>query len=234
MSRFLTKPVVALPSEGMRVYAWTIVSGVEPRRFATYRQAPIMTDSIKQRQERARLQDEMAQLVARVNEKDREAFAALFAYYAPRLKSFMLRRSADPEAAEELVQETMLAVWNRAGQYSPGKGSVTAWIYTIARNLRIDRLRRQPAQTFYDIEDYDEPSAEPNSEDKLIQVQRDAQIADAVEDLPKEQLEVISLSYLDDLTQAEIAERLEVPLGTVKSRMRLAYEKLRERLGGRM
>ncbi len=174
----------------------------------------------------------MAALVARIAKGDREAFATLFNYYAPRLKSFMLRRSADPETAEELVQETMLAVWNRASSFSPAKGSVTTWIYTIARNLRIDRLRRQPAQTFYDIDDFDEPSAEPSTEERLIQNESEAQIASAIEALPKEQLDVISLSYVDDLSQSEIAERLDVPLGTVKSRMRLAYQKLRDALGG--
>ncbi|WP_239024976.1 sigma-70 family RNA polymerase sigma factor [Rhodoligotrophos defluvii] len=193
-----------------------------------------MTDSIKQRQGNGRLQDEMAALVARVAKGDRDAFANLFAYYAPRLKSFMLRRVADADTAEELVQETMLTVWNKAASFSPAKGSATAWIYTIARNLRIDRLRRQPAQTFYDVDDYDEPSAEPTGEERLIQNEREAQIADAIEALPKDQLDVISLSYVDDLSQAEIAERLDVPLGTVKSRMRLAYQKLRESLGGRM
>ncbi|WP_342643152.1 sigma-70 family RNA polymerase sigma factor [Rhodoligotrophos ferricapiens] len=191
-----------------------------------------MTDSIKQFQGNGRLQDEMAALVARIAKGDREAFATLFNYYAPRLKSFMLRRSADPETAEELVQETMLAVWNRASSFSPAKGSVTTWIYTIARNLRIDRLRRQPAQTFYDIDDFDEPSAEPSTEERLIQNESEAQIASAIEALPKEQLDVISLSYVDDLSQSEIAERLDVPLGTVKSRMRLAYQKLRDALGG--
>lgn len=193
-----------------------------------------MTDDIKHEQDNLRLQDEMAKRVARVTEGDREAFAELFAYYAPRLKSFMMRRSADAETAEELVQETMLAVWNRAAQYSPAKGSVTAWIYTIARNLRIDRLRRQPAETIYDIDDYEEKSDEPSGEDQLLSRERDEQITNALKGLPKDQLDVISLSYLDDLTQAEIADRLKVPLGTVKSRMRLAYQKLRDVLGDRM
>jgi len=193
-----------------------------------------MTDDIKHEQDNLRLQDEMAKRVARVAEGDREAFAELFAYYAPRLKSFMMRRSADAETAEELVQETMLAVWNRAAQYSPAKGSVTAWIYTIARNLRIDRLRRQPAETIYDIDDFEEKSDEPSGEDQLLSRERDEQITNALKGLPKDQLDVISLSYLDDLTQAEIADRLKVPLGTVKSRMRLAYQKLRDVLGDRM
>jgi len=195
---------------------------------------PDMTDDIKHEQDNLRLQDEMAKRVARVAEGDREAFAELFAYYAPRLKSFMMRRSADAETAEELVQETMLAVWNRAAQYSPAKGSVTAWIYTIARNLRIDRLRRQPAETIYDIDDFEEKSDEPSGEDQLLSRERDEQITNALKGLPKDQLDVISLSYLDDLTQAEIADRLKVPLGTVKSRMRLAYQKLRDVLGDRM
>lgn len=192
-----------------------------------------MTDHIKHQQDNRRLQDEMSRRVALIAKGDREAFAEFFGYYAPRLKSFMMRRSADAETAEELVQETMLAVWNRAGQYSTAKGSVTAWLYTIARNLRIDRLRKQPAQTMYDIDDYEEKSDEPTGEEQLLTRERDEQVSQALDGLPKEQFDVISLSYLDDLTQAEIADRLNVPLGTVKSRMRLAYQKLRDVLGDR-
>ncbi|MGF7163065.1 RNA polymerase sigma-70 factor (ECF subfamily) [Rhodoligotrophos appendicifer] len=192
-----------------------------------------MTDDTKQRQDNPLLQHAMASLVANVAKGDREAFAQLFSHYAPRLKGFMMRKGVDADVAEELVQETMLAVWNKARLYSPGKGSVTTWIYTIARNLRIDRLRRQSAEIFYDIDDYDEASDEPSSEEELIRHEQETQVADAIETLPKDQLDVISLAYVDDLSQAEIAERLEVPLGTVKSRMRLAYQKLREALGNR-
>ena len=193
-----------------------------------------MTDDTKQRQDSGLLQHAMAELVIRIAKGDREAFATLFSHYAPRLKSFMMHRGADPEMAEELVQETMLSVWNKAGLYTPAKGSVTTWIYTIARNLRIDRLRRQSPQVFYDIDDYDEASDEPTSEEALIRHEQEAQIADALETLPKDQLDVISLAYVDDLSQAQIAERLEVPLGTVKSRMRLAYQKLRQTLEGQV
>lgn len=173
----------------------------------------------------------MAELVARIaDRRDRDAFARLFHHYGPKLKSFMMRRGADAEAAEDMVQEAMIAVWNKAGQYAPGRGSVTTWIYTIARNLHIDRMRRQSPFHFTDIARYDMPDGEPGGDERVISRERDARVTDALRALPDEQGEVIRLAYLDDLTQSAIAERLGLPLGTVKSRMRLAYHRLREAL----
>lgn len=173
----------------------------------------------------------MAELVARIaGHRDRDAFARLFRHYGPKLKSFMMRLGADAEAAEDMVQEAMIAVWNKAELYAPARGSVTTWIYTIARNLHIDRMRRQSPFHFADIARYDMPDGEPGGDERVIRRERDARVKEALRALPDEQGEVIRLAYLHDLTQSAIADRLGLPLGTVKSRMRLAYHRLREAL----
>jgi RNA polymerase sigma-70 factor, ECF subfamily len=161
---------------------------------------------------------------------DREAFAELFDRFAPRLKGFMMRKGASAELAEDLVQEAMLLIWTKAGLYDPAKGSVMGWVYTVARNLRIDRLRRDSTMALTVLEDYDEASEEPGGDEILQRKEEDLHVAQALKDIPPEQREVLILSYVEDMPQTEIAERLSLPLGTVKSRMRLAYHRLRKAL----
>ena len=171
----------------------------------------------------------MADFLQRIAERgDVEAFRKLFQAYAPRIKSYMMRQGADPATAEELAQETLMTVWRKAGLYSGEKGSATTWIFTIARNLRIDRLRRE--FTWVSLPDgYDqEPSADALPDDLLSEQERKARVQVALAGLPADQHEVVVLSYIEGLSHSEIAERLSVPLGTVKSRMRLAYHKIRE------
>ena len=175
--------------------------------------------------------EELGALVAAVAQsRDRAAFARLFAYFAPRLKAFMMKKGADPATAEDLVQETMIAIWNKAPLYVEGRGAVSTWVFTIARNLRIDRLRRENNHHYADIDDYDEPSDDPGSDELLMDRQAGDRLREALAELPEEQMEVIRLAYVDDLAQSEIASRLRLPLGTVKSRMRLAYGRLRQKL----
>jgi RNA polymerase sigma-70 factor, ECF subfamily len=162
--------------------------------------------------------------------RDRAAFAQLFDSYAPRVKSFMMRKGANPDQAEDLVQETMIAVWSKAGLYASDRGGVSTWIFTIARNLRIDRLRREKSNMFTDIEDYDAESNDAAQDDAMNRTQEDAQVARALAQIPAEQRELLILSYVEDLPQSEIATRLQIPLGTVKSRMRLAYNRMRKLL----
>ncbi len=162
--------------------------------------------------------------------KDREAFAALFDHFAPRVKSFMMRKGASSEQAEDLVQETMIAVWSKAALYVAERGSVATWIFTIARNLRIDRLRREKSNQFTDLDDYDAPSDAPGQDEALHRLQEDSAVAQALAQIPSEQRELLILSYVEDLPQSEIAARLQIPLGTVKSRMRLAYRRLKKLL----
>lgn len=172
----------------------------------------------------ARLMSDVAQ------RRDKQAFAEIFEYFGPRLKAFMMRKGADAEQAEDLAQEAMIAVWNKADKYAVSKGGVTTWIFAIARNLRIDRLRRERSALYYDIDDYDEPSSDPIS-DEVVSTNQEAKIiASALSALPEEQQQIMVMAFMEDRTQAEIAALLDLPLGTVKSRMRLAYRKMSEAL----
>jgi RNA polymerase sigma-70 factor (ECF subfamily) len=161
---------------------------------------------------------------------DRAAFAELFDAFAPRVKTFIIRKGASPDLAEDLVQETMINVWTKAGYYDPAKGSVLTWIFTIARNLRIDRIRRESSRPVSELGDFDPPSEAPASEEILARKDEARSVARALSKIPPEQMEILTLSFIEDLPQAEIARRLKLPLGTVKSRMRLAYGHLRKTL----
>jgi RNA polymerase sigma-70 factor, ECF subfamily len=176
-------------------------------------------------------QVDLGGLLARVaTTQDRDAFAKLFDHFAPRLKSFMQRKGTSAELAEDLVQETMIAVWTKAPQYSPERGAASTWVFTIARNLRIDRLRRESSAHFVDLEGFDAPSEDSSGDENLNRSQEDDHVARALEQIPPEQRQLLILSYVEDVTQVMIAERLKLPLGTVKSRMRLAYRRLRKLL----
>lgn len=139
----------------------------------------------------------------------------------------LMRQGADKETAEEIAQETMLTIWSKSHQYSRDKGSVSAWVYTIARNLRIDRVRKQAIwqRCYEEFETIERLRTTPD-EPRFWEHERN-EIDGALGGLPPEQLQVIQLSFVDGLSQAQIAARLALPLGTVKSRMRLAFDKLR-------
>ena len=173
----------------------------------------------------------MADLLQRVAANgDVEAFRALFEAYAPRVKSYMLRQGADPATAEELAQETLLAVWRKAGLYSDEKGSATTWIFTIARNLRIDRLRKEVVWQPLPENNEERPSEDPAPDEELSERERAERVRAMLGELPPDQSEVVTLAFLEGLSHSEIAKRLDLPLGTVKSRMRLAYQKIRDAL----
>ncbi|MDX2289671.1 MAG: sigma-70 family RNA polymerase sigma factor [Hyphomicrobiaceae bacterium] len=171
----------------------------------------------------------MIELLQRVAERrDAEAFAELFQSFAPRVKAYMIRQGADPATAEEVAQETLLTVWRKAGLYSGEKGSATTWIFTIARNLRIDRLRREMAfQELPEGRD-EEPSSDTPPDEAVSEKERRVRVREALSKLPEDQQQVVILSYIEGLSHSEIAQRLDLPLGTVKSRMRLAYQKIRD------
>ena len=167
------------------------------------------------------------QLKKIAQDRDVSAFQHLFLTYGPKVRSMMLRQGADRETADEIVQDTMLAVWRKSHLFAESKGSIATWIYTIARNLRIDRVRRQIVwqgfcENFETVPSEDEPADE-----QLAREQEREQVGSALAGLPPEQLQIIRLCFEDGLTQTEIAGKLKLPLGTVKSRMRLAYDKLR-------
>lgn len=181
--------------------------------------------------DKQRMELHLRSLIGRVAQnRDRQAFAELFDHFAPRLKSFMMRKSASAELAEDLVQEAMIAVWTKSASYEPSKGAVTTWVFTIARNLRIDRFRRDGHMPMTELGDYDEPSDAPEGEELLGRKQEDSLVAQALANIPQEQREILLLSFVEDMPQSEIATKLAIPLGTVKSRMRLAYGHLRRLL----
>jgi RNA polymerase sigma-70 factor (ECF subfamily) len=161
---------------------------------------------------------------------DREAFATLFQLTAPRVKGYLIRLGLSAAAAEELAQETLLAVWRKAALFDRTKAGAATWIFTIARNLRISAARREQTALAYSIELADEPEG-PEQPDALAQgAERDRAVAAAIEALTPEQAMVLRLSFYQDKPHAEIAEDLGIPLGTVKSRVRLAMARLRKAL----
>ncbi|BAI75541.1 RNA polymerase sigma-70 factor, ECF subfamily (plasmid) [Azospirillum sp. B510] len=169
-----------------------------------------------------------AMLVQAVAEdRDRKAFAALFHYFAPRILGYCLRLGADRASAEELVQDVMLTVWLKAGSFDPMQASVGTWIFTIARNRRIDRLRREtrPAPDPNDPAMTPASLATPEETAQLLQSSR--QLQDAMDTLTANQSDVLRRSYFLEQTHEEIAEETEVPLGTVKTRLRLALGHLK-------
>jgi RNA polymerase sigma-70 factor (ECF subfamily) len=170
---------------------------------------------------------EAAGLILAIAERaDRQAFAALFSHFAPRLKSYMLRLGAAPEQAEELAQEAMLTVWRKAGLFDPAKAGASTWIFAIARNLRIDAIRREKRPKI-EVEDPTDQAPEPPADAVLAAAERDVRLRQAMTILPAEQAQVVRLSFFDDKPHSEIAAELNLPLGTVKSRLRLALARLR-------
>ena len=163
-------------------------------------------------------------------DRDHAAFAALFSHFAPRVKAFLQRRGADAAQAEELAQEALLAVWRKAGQFDPGRATAAAWIFAIARNLRIDALRR--ARLAIPVPDpTDDPVPLAPADALLAADQRARRLHDAIAALPAEQSEALRLAYFDERSHSEMETALAIPLGTVKSRLRLAMARLRAALG---
>jgi RNA polymerase sigma-70 factor, ECF subfamily len=173
----------------------------------------------------------MADLLQRIAERaDPAAFRELYEAYGPRVKAYMMRKGADAGTAEDLAQETLLTVWRKAALYAGDKGSMTTWVFAIARNLRIDRLRREMPWQELPEGRLAEASAEPLPDEAMAEKERQERVQAALAELPPEQKDVVSLAYLEGLSHSEIAERLGLPLGTVKSRMRIAYQKIRQAL----
>jgi RNA polymerase sigma-70 factor (ECF subfamily) len=174
--------------------------------------------------------DYSALIVAIAQNQDRAAFAYLFEYFAPRLKAFLMRLGASPGRAEEVAQDTMLAVWSKARMFDPAGASASGWIYRIAKNLYVDELRRDrrsaAATVAAPILDDDVPQPDAIVSARLME----ARVRAAIAALNPEQLRVITLSFFEEKPHAEIAKELSIPLGTVKSRVRLAMQRLRDLL----
>jgi RNA polymerase sigma factor (sigma-70 family) len=159
--------------------------------------------------------------------QDRAAFRALFEHYAPRLKSYLIKNGAPESVAEEIVQNTFVTVWEKAAQYDPKKSAASTWIFTIARNRRIDTLRREK---YIEI-DSDSPALQLAASDAPDDAYADAATVEklhaAIDTLPADQAALLRMAFFEDKTHQAIADETRIPLGTVKSRLRLALEKLR-------
>ncbi len=171
------------------------------------------------------VQEMVAQILAVRDRRDEAAFAALFVHFAPRVKGFLMRSGASEALAEDCAQDVMATVWNKAHLFDPSRASVATWIFTIARNRRIDAIRKARRPEPEDLDWGPEP--EPDQAEVMALQQDSARLVDALEKLPEKQRRLIERAYYGDLTHSEIAEETGLPLGTIKSRIRLALEKLR-------
>ncbi|MDF1608202.1 sigma-70 family RNA polymerase sigma factor [Hoeflea sp. YIM 152468] len=162
--------------------------------------------------------------------RDQKAFAELFDYFAPRLKSYLQRLRMEPSQAEELTQEIMIVLWHKAGMFDPAKSSLATWLFRVARNRRIDALRRDRSGRL----DPDDPALQPSqpeaADDRIEAEQRDERVRKAMLDLPEEQAVLVRQAFFLGLSHSQIAADTGLPLGTVKSRIRLAFARLRRSL----
>ncbi|HEY8578535.1 MAG TPA: sigma-70 family RNA polymerase sigma factor [Beijerinckiaceae bacterium] len=176
-----------------------------------------------------------AALIAAVaSSRDQTAFAELFDFYAPRIEAWLARAGVDRATAEEICQDTMTTLWRKAALYDPSRATAATWLYRIARNRRIDVARRdrvsliEPGDASFDI--VDEDAVAPD--EGLDARDREDALRAAMARLPPEQLTLVRLAFLESLSHSAIAERTGLPLGTVKSRIRLAFTRLRRALEG--
>ncbi len=161
--------------------------------------------------------------------KDRAAFAQLFRHFAPRVKAFLMKSGADAGLAEECTQEVMATLWTKAHMFDPSRASVATWVFTIARNRKIDAIRRQRRPEPEDLPWG--PEAEPDQAEVMSLRQESEKLAEAIAALPEKQKDLIQRAYFGDLSHSEIAEQTGLPLGTIKSRIRLALDRLRHAMG---
>jgi RNA polymerase sigma-70 factor (ECF subfamily) len=162
--------------------------------------------------------------------RDRAAYAEIFSYYAPRVKSYLMRLGADPSQAEEITQDVMVTVWRKAGLFDRQQASVSTWIFRIARNRRIDVFRRTRKPDLDPEEPMILPSGVEAPEARLEAKDTETMVRAALKDLPAEQLHMLQLAFYEGLSHRDIAQKLDLPLGTVKSRIRLAFMKMKSRL----
>ncbi len=181
-------------------------------------------------EDNSNISDQTKQLLAVRDQRDKTAFAALFDYFAPRLKGVLMRSGCSGAQAEEIVQDVMLTVWRKAAQFDPHRAQASAWIYQIGRNRHIDMLRKtnrpQP----------EEPDGmadvEPDASQILALQQEAGHLKAAIQTLNDDQRDVIERAYLGELSHQEISAQTGLPLGTIKSRIRLGLERLRHELKG--
>ncbi|WP_304518547.1 sigma-70 family RNA polymerase sigma factor [Celeribacter sp. PS-C1] len=162
------------------------------------------------------------------DQRDKAAFSALFDHFAPRLKGFIMRSGMGSGQAEEIVQEVMLTVWRKADLFDPGRAQVSGWIYQIARNRQIDVIRKENRPVPEEL--YEDQGSEPDASQIVGLEQEASELRQALARLKPDQREMIEKAYLGELTHQEIKSQTGLPLGTIKSRIRLGLERLRHEL----
>ena len=180
---------------------------------------------------RVNVQDEVdwaALLIAVRDARDKAAFAALFRHFAPRIKAFLMKSGASAALAEECAQDVMATLWQKSHLFDPARASVATWVFTIARNRRIDALRKSRRPEPEDLPWG--PEAEPDQAEAMEMQQETNRLGAALAQLPPKQRALIERAYYGDLTHSEIAAETGLPLGTIKSRIRLALERLRHHM----
>lgn len=169
-------------------------------------------------------------MAAVAQQRDKAAFGELFEFFAPRLKAYFIKAGEDFGQAEELAQEAMFTVWRRAETFDPSQASVSTWVFTVARNKRIDALRKS-SRPLPDMEDPAfAPEGPESAESILTRAQEEDKVQAAIKKLPPEQLDVVRKAYFEFKAHSAIAEETTLPLGTIKSRLRLALVRLRKEL----
>lgn len=175
--------------------------------------------------------DDHKHLMRRVAQnRDKAAFAALFGHFGPRVKAYLMRSGSTPDSAEELAQEAMAMVWRKADSFDPAQAAVSTWIFTIARNKRIDAYRRQNRPELDENDPALVPDAPVAPDAALAEGEVSKAIREAVATLPEEQAEMLRKAFFEDKAHSEIAAETGLPLGTVKSRLRLAIGRMRKQL----
>lgn len=205
-----------------------ILAVIGPSRFTAVMGYPPPAGTSAQRGVRATDSDGLADLIEAIAEnQDRNSFALLFDHFAPRLKGFYRKGGTTEAQAEDLMQDVMLTLWQRAGQFDRSKAAVSTWVYAIARNRRIDLIRRERHPEF----DPEDPAFVPDNDplpDEHVAIGEDRRrLESAVAALPEEQARLLRMAFYEDKPHGEIASETDLPLGTVKSRIRLALVKLR-------
>lgn len=174
--------------------------------------------------------DPAALIEAIAQSGDEDAFVELFDHFAPRVKGLLMRGGAPADLAEELAQEALLTVWRKAALFDRKKAGAMTWIATIARNLRIDAARRETRSRLSQVYEILEEELPEQPDQTVAGAERDARVREALTCLSKDHYRVIELAFLEGFSHADVAKRLSLPLGTVKSRLRLAMARLRSKL----
>ena len=197
---------------------------------ATYRQ-----DKVLSVLKPAAKDKELTFLIGRIASfKDKTAFSELFKLVGPRIKGYLMKLGSSDVAAEDILQEVMLTVWRKSETFDRSKAAVSTWLFTIARNKRIDMLRKEIRPQLDPLDPMLSPNQEAAADDIYGSNQEAIKISKAIEQLPTDQAVLIKMTYYEDKSHSIIADELKMPLGTVKSRIRLASTRLRKLLEGKI